>query len=193
MADFLSSLLLGEHLPPGRYGAEEGQAPIFLRSVARAVCLVASGKAPDAIRQKAQNFGVTLDDAPSLSRAKKADFIGIGPGRWLALGEGENFVDELEQNFEPAASVFDQSGGAVVLEASGEKIDAVLAKLVLIDLDPRVFGENGAATTSLAHVNLTLWRESATCWRFVVGRSTLAAFLRIFACAAAEYGLDWAG
>lgn len=193
MADFLSSLLLGQSLPPGHYGAEDSAAPILLRSVSRAICVVASGRNAAETKQKAEHLGLSLDDAPKLSRAEKADFIGIGPGRWLAIGAGEHLVDELEQNFEPAASVFDQSGGSVVLEAQGVHIDAVLAKLVLVDLDPREFGAHGAATTSLAHVNLTLWREGPSCWRFLVGRSTYAAFLRIFACASAEYGLNWAG
>ena len=72
-------------------------------------------------------------------------------------------------------------------------MDALLAKLAPIDLHPDVFPVGAAATTAAAHVNLTFWRCEGGAWRFVVGRSALAAFLRLFSCAAAEFGLDWAG
>ena len=72
-------------------------------------------------------------------------------------------------------------------------MDAILAKLAPLDLNPDVFPVGAAATTTAAHVNMTLWRCEGGVWRFAVGRSFLAAFLRLFSCAAAEFGLDWAG
>jgi sarcosine oxidase gamma subunit len=65
-----------------------------------------------------------------------------------------------------------------------------LAKLVPLELDALPVG--AAATTNVAHINVTLWwTADAVC--FALGLSFLAAFLRAAASAAAEYGFDRLG
>jgi sarcosine oxidase subunit gamma len=108
----------------------------------------------------------------------------------LAEGESEALTQRLETAAAPQASVVDQSGGLVLFEASGEKIADALPKFLSIDIDASVFPVGAAATTTAAHVNLTVWLARPGCWRFAVGRSSAAAFLRILAVAAAEFGFE---
>jgi sarcosine oxidase subunit gamma len=139
-------------------------------------------------------FGVPLADGPrcGVATSDSVEFIGVGPGRWLVLGEGESerLIQRLEAAFAPLASIVDQSGGLVLFEASGGKIAETLPKFIAIDIDPSAFQDGAAATTTAAHVNMTLWRVGPDRWRFAVGRSYVAAFLRILVFAAAEFGLE---
>ncbi|MBB4198829.1 hypothetical protein CCR94_09135 [Rhodoblastus sphagnicola] len=190
MADVLAVLPLGKPLPPGLHGAETFERVALCRLPADACALVA-GRDRETVIAKAKALGATLCDGPRRSAGDNVAFIGTGPGRWLVLSQESGLFTRLDKTFAPEASVFAQGGGLVVLEASGPALPAVLAKLVPLDLEKFALGD--AATTTAAHINLTLWRHDENHWRFVVGRSFLAAFLRAFACAAAEYGLDWAG
>lgn len=193
MADFLASLPLGKLLPPGHHGFL-GAPEIRLKMVAADACtLVAGGDLPAVIAKASDAFSVELMDGPRRSAGAGIEFIGIGPGRWLALAQETGLAQRLEAALAPAASIFEQGGGLVLLEAEGGAIDRVLAKLAPLDLHPDVFPVGGAATTTASHVNMTFWRCEGAIWRFAVGRSFLAAFLRLFSCAAAEFGLDWTG
>jgi methylglutamate dehydrogenase subunit D len=192
MADCLAALPLGKTLAPGRYGADR-PGPVTLRSAPADVCTLVAGSDPNAVIGKARAaFATDLRDAPRRSGGGDIQFVGTSPGRWLVLSTAAGLADRLEAAFAPDASVFEQGGGLVVLEAGGEAMRAVLAKLVPLDLHPAVFGDDAAATTTAAHINVTMWFQDSR-WRFAVGRSYLAAFLRAFAFASAEYGLDWAG
>jgi sarcosine oxidase subunit gamma len=190
MADFLATLPLGKLLPPGRHGAETFDSIALCRLPVDACTLVA-GRDRAAVIARAKSLGADLCDGPRRSAGENVAFVGVGPGRWLALSKLSGLAERLEAAFAPEASVFAQGGGVVVLEASSAATRAVLAKLVPLDLERFALGE--AATTTAAHINLTLWRHHEDHWRFVVGRSYLAAFLRALAGAAAEYGLDWTG
>ena len=192
MAEFLASLPLGQALPTGHHGA--AGAGIVLRSFASQACTLVAGPNRAAVREKARSgFAADLCDGPRLSSGSGVEFIGDGPGRWLVLAGGDDLAGRLEAAFASAASVFEQTGGLVLLQAKGKDIGAVLAKLIPIDLHPAAFPVGAAATTTAAHVNLTIWRCEAGRWRFALGRSYLAAFLRAFSSAALEFGLDWAG
>jgi len=187
MADVLANLPLGKPLPPGLYGAENG-ARVVLRAIALDVCTLVAGGNRALVIESAKKLDVELVDGPRLSGGESLAFVGTGPGRWLVLSPKNGLAARLEAAL-TEASVFEQGGGLVVLEASGPAVGAVLAKLVPLDLEK--FADGDAATTTAAHINLTLWRRDG--WRFAVGRSYLPAFLRAFAGAAAEYGLDWTG
>jgi methylglutamate dehydrogenase subunit D len=192
MADILAALPPGTILAPGLYGAT-GAGRIALRAIPMEACTLVAGRNRVAVVARAREaFGVDLIDAPRRSGHGDATFIGVGPGRWLVLSATPDLAGRLEAAFAPEASAFEQSGGLVVLEGEGSAMRSLLAKLVPLDLDDTIFSAEDAATTTAAHVNLTLWRHGEG-WRFAVGRSYLPAFLRAFACAAAEYGLDWAG
>ena len=85
MADFLASLPLGKLLPPGHHGFL-GAAGIRLKTVAADACTLVAGRDLPAVIVKARDaFSVDLTDGPRRSAGAGIDFIGIGPGRWLAV------------------------------------------------------------------------------------------------------------
>jgi len=87
-------------------------------------------------------------------------FIGTGPGRWLVVVEksdGETLERGLARTAGISGSVCDQSDGFVVFELAGARLRDALAKLLAIDIDPRVFGVGSAATTSAALIGVTFW------------------------------------
>ncbi|MGO4872677.1 MAG: sarcosine oxidase subunit gamma family protein [Roseiarcus sp.] len=195
MTDVLASLPPSRRLAAGRYGAPGSSAGVLVREIARAAAVVVAGRGRSdaAARSASAAFGMEILDRPHRSASDALEFIGIGPGRWLALdaGDGDALVERLEAALSPIASVVDQSGGLEVFEATGAKIAHVLPKLVSIDVDPSVFPAGSAATTTAAgFINLTLWRVEADRWRFAVGRSFVCAFLRALASESAEYGLE---
>ena len=193
MADLLASLPLGKQLPPGPFGAP-GTAGVILHSTPLSACTLVAGRDKAALRTAiAARFGLEPDDAPKYCASETAAFIGTGPGHWLVLSAHDDLFARLEQAAGAAGSVFEQSGGLVVLEAAGPDLPRALAKLIPLDLDPSAFPVGTAATTNAAHINVTLWKPNEGRFAFAVGRSFFAAFLRAFACAAAEFGLDWRG
>jgi sarcosine oxidase subunit gamma len=190
VADFLAHLPLGHILPPGAYGT----AGVTLSKQPRhAATLVAGRNRPALDTAVTKTFGVLLIDAPQVSTGDDIDFIGIGTGRWLVLSQGANLRLRLERAVGQSGSALEQSGGLVVLGAGGPALADVLAKLVAIDLDPGVFPVGAAATTNVAHINVTFWKNASGEVSFALGSSFVSAFLRVMASAAAEYGFEWRG
>jgi len=194
VADVLDSLPVSRRPPAGRYGAKDAIPGVVVVEIFRAAATLVAGRggaaAVGAVAKAA--LGLELCDAPRCVAVGSTEYIGIGPGRWLVLSEGESeaLTQSLEAAFAPQASIVDQSGALVLFEASGGKIAETLPKFIAIDIDPSVFPIGAAATTTAAHVNLTLWLAGPDRWRFAVGRSYVPAFLRILAFAAAESGLE---
>jgi sarcosine oxidase subunit gamma len=194
VVDVLETVPISRRLPPGRHGAQTAVPGVTAGEIFRAAATLVAGRGQASIVMQAAKaaFGLELCDGPRCVASGSTEFIGAGPGRWLVLAEGESeaLTQRLETAAAPQASVVDQSGGLVLFEASGEKIADALPKFLSIDIDASVFPVGAAATTTAAHVNLTVWLARPGCWRFAVGRSSAAAFLRILAVAAAEFGFE---
>lgn len=193
MADLLANLPLGTLLPVGRHGAP-GSAGIVLSTRPLAAATLVAGRDRSAVATALEAaFGLAPVDAPRHVAAGNLAFVGTGPGRWLVLSEGADLAARLTAVVGPSASVFDQSGGMVVLSLEGAALSRLIEKLVPLDFDPAAFPVGSAATTTLAHVNVTLWTETEGTLCIAVGRSYFAAFLRGLLSASAECGLDWRG
>jgi methylglutamate dehydrogenase subunit D len=194
VADVLKNLPASRMPPKGRYGALTGAAGVVAHEIMRASATLIAGRGQtSAVVQAAKAvFGAELCDWPRSVQSGAMEFIGVGPGRWLVLddGDGDALVRKLQLAF-PRASVVDQSGGLAVFDAAGAKIDATLPKFLSIDIDAAAFPVCAAATTTAGHINLTIWRTGLQSWRFAVGRSYAPAFLRMLVVAAAEFGLDY--
>lgn len=191
MADLLASHPVTRRLAHGFHGAKTA-APIAIREVTLAGATVIAGRGLAAtVATKAGSvFGTTPVDGATRTEVGDIAFLGIGPGRWLALspGEGEVLVERLEAALTPEASIVDQSGGQVVFEVSGATTPEMAAKILSLDLDLAVFPVGSVATTIADHVGITLWRIAPDAFGFVVGRSYAGAFERALATAAAEFG-----
>ena len=65
---------------------------------------------------------------------------------------------EISNALKATAAITDLSHARVLLHLSGSKRRAMLAKVCSLDLHPAAFPP-GAATTSLNHTNVVLWRD----------------------------------
>lgn len=191
MADLLASHPVTRRLPAGFHGAKTA-APVTIHEVALAGATVIAGRglAATVAAKAGSAFGTTPVDGPKHTEAGDIAFLGIGPGRWLALaeGSGDALVERLEGALAPEASIVDQSGGQVVFEVSGGATVEMAAKILSLDLDLAVFPVGVVATTIADHVGVTLWRIAPDAFGFIVGRSYAGAFERVLAAASAEFG-----
>ncbi|HSI41954.1 MAG TPA: sarcosine oxidase subunit gamma family protein [Xanthobacteraceae bacterium] len=192
MADLLASIPPGARLPRARYGAAAGPPGVVVRERACTVATVAArrGRAAACVAQLAALTGTAALDSPNAVTAGDVMLIGTAPGRWSVLAAaGVDLEARLAPGLAGLASVVDQSGGVVAFELAGPAMDALLAGLVSIDLDPSVFPPGAAATTTLAYIGVTLWQAPAGHWTFLVGRSFAPAFERTVAASAARFGV----
>ena len=125
-----------------------------------ATVLVRKGQGAALSQRVHERFGIDLPSVPRRFAAGDIAFACTGPGAWLATCEdGANaFCVQLEAAFGELASVADQSDGYAVSRLSGPRVREALAKVIALDLHPRVFKVGDMASTVASHVNVTLWR-----------------------------------
>jgi len=123
-----------------------------------------------------------LSDGPKRTMRDGTEYLGIGPGKWLAFGA-------IAPDIASSASVIEQSGGYGVLEISGRDAVATLEKGFGIDLHPREFAPDAVAVTTVAHMGVILWRGENDAWRVAVFRSNAASFWRWLETSAAVFGM----
>lgn len=193
MADLLSSLPLTHLAPAGHYGATGAGVRLhILDRLALASVSAARHQTAAAVEACNRHFATMLADQPVVSQGAGIAFLGVGPGRWLAIGSsGEKIVDRLENAFGATASVCDQSDGYVLFEIDGPCVRNCLSKGPSIDFSDAAFKTGSVATTSMAHIGLTIWRgQEADSYRIAVPASFAPSLLRLFIAGAAEFGLD---
>ena len=135
-------------------------------------------------------FGLALPTGPRRSGHERLAFVGVGPGRFLAVGDTSQVAAQLRG----LAAVFDQTDGYGVLRLSGPKVRETLAKGVGIDLHPAAFAVGDAATTSIAHIGVNLWRledddDGHGVFEIAMFRSMAGSFWHFLSLSAAEFGL----
>ncbi len=123
-----------------------------------------------------------LTDGPKRVSRDGTDYLGIGPGKWLAFGA-------IAPDIAASASVIDQCGGYGVLEIAGRDAVATLEKGIGVDLHPREFAPDAVAVTTVAHMGVILWRSEREAWRLAVFRSNAASFWHWLESSAAVFGL----
>jgi sarcosine oxidase subunit gamma len=124
----------------------------------------------------------SLFDGPKRTTRDGIDYLGVGPGKWLAFGP-------VAPEIAASASVIDQSGGYGVLEISGRDAVATLEKGIGIDLHPRAFAPDAVAVTTVAHMGVIVWRSAGDAFRLAVFRSNAASFWHWLETSAAAFGL----
>lgn len=191
--DPLASIAVDRVPPAGHYGlAGETGLSVSTRE-APFIALVAARRSFTAsVRERLNKaFSVTLADGPHATSEGHTTFIGTGPGRFLVLSRTDaDLAGTLRAVIGTEASITDQSDAFLLFVLSGGRIAPTLAKGATMDLDPLVFRPGMAATTSLAHIGVTLWRASEETCHVLVPRSLEAAFTRFIIASAAEYGLS---
>lgn len=195
MAELFASLPLGHRPAPGRYGAPATPPGVSIAVLESSVATLIArpGRVTAAVARLAAHFGVAPIDAPVRTDLDGIALVGIAPGRWTAVSSEppEVLVETLEAALGDDGFVVDQSGGQVVLALDGPKLPDLLASLVAIDLDPAVAPAAAAPTTVIDHLGATLLPGATSSERrLIVGRSSLAAGLRLIVATAASHGCE---
>jgi heterotetrameric sarcosine oxidase gamma subunit len=86
-------------------------------------------------------------------------------------GQGQVFLIGPEVGKITGAALTDQTDGWAMLRLEGAKVEAVLARLVPLDLRLRTFPEGRAARSLLGHMPLSIARTGVQCFDLMVFRS----------------------
>lgn len=179
---------------PGHFGTErrEGVTVTLLEGYGLASLIAAPDGAQELVGQVERSLGLTLPTAPKIVSADGCDAIGTGPGQWLLRTASRQDMPALIAGLAPHAAVTDQSDARAALRLSGPNLRDVLAKGVMIDLHPAAFAVGDAASTSIAHIGVQLWRlpdeAELPVFEIMVPRSFAGSFWSWFAASAAEFG-----
>jgi sarcosine oxidase subunit gamma len=192
MTHLLDRLPLDAMAPFGVYGrsGEPGVVAVVREDLAIATLAARKGTAGALKMHVATAFGLTLADGPRAAGGPDLALLGTAPGRWLAVSETRaDLADELAGALGEHAAITEQSDAVIVFDLAGPRVLDMLAKGVMVDLDPAVFKPGDVAVTDIAHIGATLWRTAETSYRVLVARSFAPAFSRFLVASAAEYGL----
>ena len=147
----------------GPYGAQ-GDAAVSLTEIRNfdlVQVMARRGKAGDMAKAAKARFGVAAPETPKAVGTADATLIWSGPDQFFVLSKGgKHGTGVLGQAFAASASLSDQSHARVLISIAGAQARTMLAKLSSIDLHPDVFAVGAAATTSMDHTSVTLWRGS---------------------------------
>ena len=187
---------LAPFLHAGHHGAE-GKSGVTLCEVTSCALaeLTAFKGEKDALASAIVTaFGMSLPSANKASSKDDVTFVSVGPGKWLVTGEGaaeRELIARLEKAAGSLAAVVDQSDARALVEISGEKARAALAKGVMVDLDPVVFQTGDAAVSFAVQFWITLWQPNdKPTYRLAVFRSMGRDLLHWLESSAAEFGCE---
>lgn len=147
--------------------------------------------------------GLTLSEAPPARITSVAPFsgkdravgtalkaLGLGwpaPGRsfsadgatCLWTGRGQAFLIGADPvGLDAIAALTDQTDGWARMRLAGPAAEAVLARLVPLDLRPAAFPEGAVARSGLNHMTMILGREGPDAFQIMVFRSMAASAVR---------------
>jgi sarcosine oxidase subunit gamma len=107
-----------------------------------------------------QRFGIELPDGPRRTIAGELSLLGVAPCSWVAMYEqaGNAFAASLHESVGDLAAVADQSDGYAVLHLSGTNVRHALARLLPLDVHPRVLRVGNVATSIVGRMSVTIWR-----------------------------------
>ena len=182
---------------PGHFGKADGTPGVHLSErIGLGLATVASRKGQsEALKRKVRKaYGVDLPDRSIIVQGPAVSFVGTGPGQWLAVSASlkhDALARDLAKRLKGLASVSDQSDGRTVIRVSGPRARDVLAKGLPIDLDPRAFPKDGAATSVISLMGVQLWQVDDTpTYDIAVFRSLSGSFWRWLTASAAEFGYE---
>jgi sarcosine oxidase subunit gamma len=116
---------------------------------------------------------------PRLTRGQSVSFLWSGHQHWLAVADQrKDLLSVLDAELGTVAALCDQSDARITLELSGPCARQRLAKLVPIDLHPRVFRTNDTALTLFGHIAGQITQTDDTpSYELMVPRSFAESFI----------------
>ncbi len=185
-----------EALQAGRSGADLGLPglTVITRPGRAVLSLIArKGQAAALSQRILERHGILLPTGPRAVGGTNLSAIGIGPGRWLIVGEAaepDALCRTMATDLDGIAAVADLADALPVLRLSGPKAREVLAKGLPIDLHPRSFGPGSAASGVAALIPIHLWQfDDAPTYEVAVPRSLAGSFAESLVESAAEFGM----
>jgi len=171
-------------LQSGRAGRADGPAGVRLRErrpIGSAALLLRSGGRERLAAALRADFGLELPVTPRRSTCASLSLVWSGPRQWLAFEDrseacpGRSFVAGLARAVGDAATVIELSGARALFDIEGPETETVLSRIVPVDLDSSVFGNDAVALTLAGHVGVALWRRgSAAAFTLACSRSFAA-------------------
>lgn len=131
--------------------------------------------------------GITPPQPGKVARIDGALLVWTAPGQWLHVMEEAGEPPFLDRDLMAAS---DQTGARVFVGLSGPRAADALGKGLLVDLHPRAFGADAAATTTMAYLGVTVWRDGGDGFVLASARSTAGDLWHLLVASAAQYGLD---
>ena len=188
----------------GRHGAGVAQAGIVLsevRDFSLVLVLARRGQGSATVKAAKTHFGCEPPSDPRAVVGKSATLIWSGPDQFYALfpsAGNRSPIEALHESLADKASLSDQSDGRALIQISGPNAREMLAKLSSLDLDSSVFPIGAAATTSIDHTAVNLWRDpdaadGSPVFRLLVFTSFANSIWHAILDSSAEYGVEVSG
>ncbi|WP_376986994.1 sarcosine oxidase subunit gamma [Bosea sp. R86505] len=177
----------------GAFGALQDGVRVQLREGLGIASLIAGREQEPALERALESrYGLSLPTGPAAVSSASHTLLWSGPGQWLLLAaSGAGFAEDCA-GLAGLAAVAEQSDGRAVLSLSGTMVRQTLAKGCMVDLHPRAFPVGMTALTSIAYVNIQLWRAEdgpeGAVYEVMVPRSMAGSFWSWFSASAAEFG-----
>ena len=178
-----------------RLGFRDGEAGVVIAEmtgIAIASIAARKGQAEELSAKVQSLLGLSLPSGPKRVASADVSIVWSAPGQWLVLfaSGGRQRVSELAVALQGLASTTDQSDSRAMLEISGPRVRDVLAKGVMVDLHPKVFGPGDTAVTLVAHVGAQITCiDAAPVYQLMVPRSFCLSFWDWLIGSAEEYGI----
>lgn len=121
----------------------------------------------------ASGLGLTLPGANESAAGDDLTMLWVGLDRWLVLAPGRDgpaLMRRLAEALGDSAALADQSHGESVLDMSGPRVRAVLAKATPVDVDAAAFPVGRVVSTVMNHTSVQLWRTADSQYRVIVHR-----------------------
>lgn len=137
-------------------------------------------------RGREQAVSQALQAAFGLGFAGPNESLSQGDVRvvWAGIGRALLIGAPVPETLAGLAAVVDQSDSMAVVRVAGAQVEAVLARLVPVDLRLRAFAEGATARTMLGHMTVTLTRIAPEVIEVMAMRSMAATLVHELAEAA---------
>jgi len=151
-------------LVPGHHGATAMQGGVTLeelRDVSLVQVMARRGRMVETATAARTVFGIEPPTSPGAKVGRNATLIWSGPDQFIAFSarSGDDQFSKLSDAFAGVASLSDQSDGRCLIRIGGPSARQALAKFCSLDLDDAAFPLGAAATTSIDHTAMNIWRD----------------------------------
>jgi methylglutamate dehydrogenase subunit D len=175
---------------PGRFGRQGDTPGLVLNPIKNSglVMLAAFPGARGVLNDwfRAQ-VGFELPQTGRTARMGAITAVWSGPETWLLTGGNRGIAARADASI--PGMLVDQSEARAIVQLSGARARDALAKGCMLDLHPDVFVEDATAMTTIAHINVQIWREGDA-FMIAAPRSMGSSFWSWLMASAAEFGVE---